>query len=181
LVGSIADLLRRGGYIIYARHGQASVGLDHPDLDFQNCLTQRNLSDLGRREAVYYGQILRYLRIPTSYPIVASPFCRAIETAQQAFGNTSVQVDPFWYHGYRLSSYLPPQEQSRILEALQARLEIIPPQGSNSVIISHSFPPGIALGQIPNMGTVVIRPRGQGQGYEIIARLSLTDMANFMT
>ncbi|CAM5352475.1 Histidine phosphatase family protein OS=Lysinibacillus sphaericus OX=1421 GN=LS41612_14975 PE=4 SV=1 [Lysinibacillus sphaericus] len=55
----ILDLLRAGGLILYVRHGEATVGEDQPYVNFQNCYTQRNLSDYGRREAVYYGQMLR--------------------------------------------------------------------------------------------------------------------------
>jgi hypothetical protein len=34
----------------------------------------------GRRQAAYYGEILRLLNMPISYPVISSPFCRAIET-----------------------------------------------------------------------------------------------------
>jgi len=175
---SLLDLLRTGGYILYARHGEATVGEDQPYLNFLYCFTQRNLSEMGRRQAIYYGQILRNLQIPINYPVLTSPFCRTIETAQLAFGSASVQVDPFWFEIYRLSGNLSDAEQQRILDTLQSRLEIILPQGSNKVIIAHSFPEGIGLGQIPDMGTVVVKPRGQGNGYEVAARLSLADLLN---
>ncbi|MBI6875642.1 histidine phosphatase family protein [Clostridium aciditolerans] len=174
---SLLDLLRKGGYILYARHGEATVGIDQPNLNFWNCFTQRNLSELGRRQAVYYGQILRNLRIPISYPIIASPFCRTIETAQLAFGSANVQIDPFLFEIYRLDENLSSAEQKRILDSLDSRLEIKPPQGSNKIIIAHSFPKGISLGQIPNMGTVIVKPLGEGHGYEIIDKLSLSDLA----
>lgn len=176
--GSLSDLLRAGGYILYVRHGEATVGEDQPYLNFVYCFTQRNLSETGRRQAIYYGQILRYLRIPINYPILTSPFCRTIETAQLAFGSAGVQLDPFWFEIYRLSGNISGAEQRRILDNLQSRLEMIPPQGSNKVIIAHSFPNGIGLGQIPNMGTVVVRPLGQGNGYEIVGKLSLVDLIN---
>ncbi|AOY74638.1 histidine phosphatase family protein [Clostridium formicaceticum] len=175
---SLLDLLREGGHVLYARHGEATVGIDQPYLNFWYCFTQRNLSDRGRRQAVYYGEILRSLQIPISYPVIASPFCRTIETAQLAFGWPSVQVDPFWFETYRLSGNLSNAEQKRILDTLKAKLEIKPPQGSSKVIIAHSFPEGIGLGPIPNMGTVIVKPRGQGNGYEIISKLSLLDLAN---
>ncbi|WML32717.1 histidine phosphatase family protein [Clostridium sp. OS1-26] len=174
---SLLDLLKKGGYILYARHGEATVGVDQPNLNFWNCFTQRNLSELGRRQAVYYGQILRNLQIPISYPIIASPFCRTIETAQLAFGSANVQIDPFWFEIYRLDENLSSAEQKRILDSLNSKLEIKPPQGSNKIIIAHSFPKGIGLGQIPNMGTVIVKPLGQGHGYEIIDKLSLSDLA----
>lgn len=175
---SLLNLLRSGGYILYAKHGEATVGEDLPNLNYYYCNTQRNLSEVGRRQAIYYGQLFRMWGIPVSYPILTSPFCRAIETEQLAFGKTNIQVDPFLFQIYRLSGNLPSAEQKRILDYLQSQLEIIPPQGSNRVIISHSFPQGIGLGQIPDMGTVIIKPLGAGKGYEIIARLSLEDLAN---
>jgi hypothetical protein len=178
LNGSLFDLLKGGGYILYAKHGEATVGEDQPNLNFLYCFTQRNLSDTGRRQAIYYGQVLRYLQIPISYPIQSSPFCRAIETAQLAFGNAGIQIDPFWFEVYKLSGNLSSAEQTGILDILEQKLEIKPPPGGNRVIIDHSFPEGIGLGQIPDMGTVIIRPLGQGNGYEIVSKLSLADLAN---
>ncbi len=52
----------------------------------------------------------------------------------------------------------------------------MPPMGCNQIIIAHSFPEGIGLGQIQDMGTVIIRPRGYNNGYDIIANLSLMEM-----
>lgn len=173
--GSLLELLQSGGYILYVRHGEATVGEDRPDLDFRNCYTQRNLSQLGRRQAIYYGELVRTLQIPVGYPVIASPFCRAVESAQVAFGWANVQIDPFWVDTYNLSRNITPSEQERILSALQSKLEIIPAQGTNQVIIAHSFPSGIGLGQIPDMGTVVIRPLGRENGYQVVATLSLDD------
>lgn len=175
---SLLNSLRGGGYILYARHGDATEGIDQPNFDFQDCDTQRNLSDMGRRQAVYYGEILRSLQVPISYPVIASPFCRTIETAQLAFGWQNVQVDPLWFETYRLSGNLSNTEQKRVLDTLEARLEIQLPQESNKVIIAHSFPEGIGLGSISNMGTVIVKPRGRGNGYEIIGKLPLFDLAN---
>jgi len=175
---SLLNSLRGGGYILYARHGEATVGIDQPKFNFSNCVTQRNLSDMGRKQAVYYGNFLYCLQVPISYPVIASPFCRTIETAQLAFGWQNLQVDPFWFEIYRLSGNLFNAEQKMILDTLETRLEILPPQGSNKIIIAHSFPEGIGLGPISNMGTVIVKPKGQGKGYEIVSKLSLLDLAN---
>ena len=171
-------MLRAGGYILYAKHGEATVGEDQPYLNFQYCFTQRNLSEMGKRQAIAYGQVLRNLQIPVNYPIRTSPFCRVVETAQLSFGNAGILVDPFWFEIYRLSGNLTSGEQKRILDSLPSRLEMKPPSGSNSVIVAHGFPNGIGLGQIPDMGTVVLRPLGEGNGYEVIARLTLEDFIN---
>ncbi|KQB76795.1 phosphoglycerate mutase, partial [Clostridium butyricum] len=116
---SLLDLLRRGGYILYVRHGEATVGEDQPNLNFLYCFTQRNLSETGRRQAIYYGQIIRNSQIHINYPVLTSPLCRTIETAQLAFGTVNVQIDPFWFQVYRLSGNLFAAEQRRILDSLQ--------------------------------------------------------------
>lgn len=54
-----------------------------------------NLSQLGRRQEIYYGEIIRTLQIPVGYPVIASPFCRAVESSQLAFDWANVQIDPF--------------------------------------------------------------------------------------
>ncbi|MFC0560197.1 histidine phosphatase family protein [Halalkalibacter alkalisediminis] len=173
---SLLDLLQGGGYILYARHAQANVGVDQPNLSYDHCLCQRNLSQYGRNQAVAYGQTIRRLRIPVMYPVMSSPFCRVSETAALAFGADYVQVDPFWVNIYNLSRNVSAAEQANILYNLHSVLETQPAPGSNKVIIAHSFPPWIGLGSIPDMGTVVVRPRGQGNGYEVVAYLSLEDL-----
>lgn len=167
----VFDLLRKGGYILYARHGEATVGNDQLNLHYNYCFTQRNLSAYGRIQAITFGQALRRLGIPIQYPVLSSPFCRTRETAELAFGRENVQVDSFWVKVYELSRDLSSEEQRRIIDSLNSAMEWQPPPGYNRVIIAHSFPGNIGLGQIPNMGTVVLKPLGEGNGYEIIARL----------
>lgn len=175
---SLMDILRRGGNILYVRHGDATVGEDLPNLNFQYCCTQRNLSEMGKRQAICYGQMLRNAGIPICYPIQVSPYCRTIESAQLAFGYNGIQVDPFWYNISKLNDRISDAEQQKILDTLRSKLEIIPPRGCNQVIIAHNFPEGIGLGQMTDMGTVIVKPGGQNNGYDILANLSLMEMLN---
>ena len=173
---SLLHSLRKGGYILYARHGEATVGSDLPNLDFQDCSTQRNLSEYGRQQAIYYGKMLRYWQIPILPFVSTSPFCRTIETAQLAFESAHVQVNPFWYEIYRLSENNVTSSKSQmILNHFQSILEIPPLEGQNKVIVAHSFPKGVGLGEIPYMGTVVVKPKGVGNGYEVVQQLDLED------
>jgi broad specificity phosphatase PhoE len=173
----LLERLRGGGYILYVRHG-ATFGRDMPNMNFHDCLTQRNLSEKGRSEAIRYGEILRSLRIPVASPVTASPFCRTIETARLAFGQTDIETDPYWFDVYRLSGDLSPHERDLILNELPAKLETVPPAGKNSFIIAHGFPEGEGLGDIPEMGTVIVKPLGEGNGYEIISKLTLDELAD---
>lgn len=153
---SLLNSLRKGGFILYAKHGEATVGEDLPYLNFQNCLTQRNLSEKGRRQATYYGEILRYLQIPIQSFVSASPFCRTIETAQLAFGSGNIQDNPFWFEIYKLSGNVPSSDRQGTLNDFKTVLETIPVEGKNKVIVAHSFPEGVGLGEITNMGTGMV-------------------------
>lgn len=168
---SLLQSLRQGGYILYVRHGEATVGEDQQNLVFSDCSTQRNLSEQGKRDAVRYGEALRNLKVPTQTPVLASPFCRTRETAELAFGVNNVQIEPFWVRIYNLSGNVTPSERNSTLAALTSLLETVPSSGKNTVIISHSFPDGVGLGEIPYLGTVVIKPRGQGKGYEVVEKI----------
>ena len=162
--------LRQGGYILYIRHGD-TVGEDLPNLDLSDCSTQRNLSEAARREAVKLGMTLRGLQIPIDTPVLASPFCRAKDTAALAFGESNVRTDPVGLDIYRLNGHLSANEQHAALNAVTAALETKPSAGSNTVIVAHSFPARVALGEIPPLGTVVLKPGGRGNGYEILYRI----------
>lgn len=59
---------------------------------------------------------------------------------------------------------------------MQSVLEKLPPKGKNTVIIAHALPNGISFGAIYDMGTVIIKPLGDGNGYEIIEKLQLKDI-----
>lgn len=165
---------------IVVRHGEATVGNDKPQVIFSDCSTQRNLSQAGRMQAVTYGEVLRKLLIPVQFPVTASPFCRTKETAELAFGEENVQVDHFWLNIYHLNGDLTTAEQESVLMSLSSVLEIKPPTGKNKVIIGHSFPRGVGLGEIPYMGTVLVRPRGQGNGYEVIDQISLAAFMSYL-
>ncbi|OKP81865.1 histidine phosphatase family protein [Paenibacillus sp. P3E] len=167
--------LRQGGYILFVRHGEATTGQDQPNLDLRDCTTQRNLSNEARRQAVLLGKAIRRLHIPVQTPIVASPFCRTRETAALAFGADNVQTDPFWVNIYNLSGNVTSDEQESTLTALRSVLEKTPAEGTNQVIIAHSFPRGLGLGEIPYLGTVVLKPKGEGHGYDIVSRISLSE------
>lgn len=174
----LLTLLQNGGYILYFRHGEATVGEDDKNLNFEQCSTQRNLSKIGRRQAIYVGEMLRYLHIPICNPVIVSPFCRTVESARLAFALLELQVDPIGYGIYRLGKNVSTEEMKNILAALNNKLEIPPPAGCNQVIVAHSFPKGLGLGEIPNMGMVIIKPLGPGKGYEILDRISIEDFTH---
>lgn len=86
--------LRDGDVLLY-RHALAPGGGDPPGFKLGDCSTQRNLSEVGRDQAVRLGRVLRQrlggLRVAAVW---ASPWCRTMETARLAFPGLAVQEQP---------------------------------------------------------------------------------------
>lgn len=178
---SLLTALRQGGYVIYVRHGEANIGEDQPGLRPEDCATQRNLSAVGRGQARQFGDALRARGVPVTTPVLASPLCRTRETAALAFGPARVQAVPALLGLARLGApggAVAPAEREAALRALDALLEEPPPAGANRVIVAHSFPPGVGFGPLPELGAVIVHPRGPGQGYDLVARVPLDAWAS---
>src|SRR5205809_7339041 len=73
--------LRKGGYVLFIRHPQTNPDqADTDPLHLDNVKAQRQLTDVGRREAQAMGKALRALKIPVG-KVIASKFYRAQEAA----------------------------------------------------------------------------------------------------
>src|SRR6266850_170464 len=78
--------LRKGGYVLYFRHAATDFSQNDERMkSYEDCADQRNLIDRGRSDARAIGAAIRELRIPVER-VLASPFCRTVETAQLLFG-----------------------------------------------------------------------------------------------
>ena len=81
-------LLEQGGQVVLMRHALTTPGAgDPPDMRLQDCSTQRNLSDEGRRHARAVGAALREHKVPVDR-VLTSPWCRCIETGRLVFGDS---------------------------------------------------------------------------------------------
>ena len=57
--------LRQGGYVLFLRHASTDFSQDDSRMtSFEDCATQRNLTDKGRAEARALGEHIRRLKIP---------------------------------------------------------------------------------------------------------------------
>jgi hypothetical protein len=163
----LADL-RQGGYVLFLRHASTDFSQDDSRMtSFEDCATQRNLTDQGRAEARALGEHLRRLKIPIG-EVLASPFCRTMETARLAFGKARATNE---VRGGPLSADDPKRYQP-----LRKLLATRPLAGSNTVLSSHgnpfravAGPPYLAEGEI-----AVVRPEG-GERFSVVARIRLTD------
>src|SRR5688572_16752586 len=82
----IVERLREGGYVLYMRHASTDFSQDDARMTgYEDCASQRNLTEEGREEARRIGTHVKRLGIPIG-EVLASPYCRTMETARLAFG-----------------------------------------------------------------------------------------------
>jgi phosphohistidine phosphatase SixA len=154
--------LRRGGFVIFLRHAKTDWSQkDVEPFDFNDCSSQRNLSEEGRAQAAMIGEAYRALRIPIA-EVQTSPFCRCVDTAALAFGAYELNQD---------LAHIPYTEDKagkKRIEYLRSRtrelLGTVPPPGMNVVLVGHSpnLIPIIDIRSLPEGNTVVFKPDGKG-------------------
>lgn len=115
-LSSVLGELRKGGLVIYLRHGSTDqTGSSEEAADLMKCETQRNLSAEGRMQATEIGKAMQALRIPVG-TVTTSPFCRTKDTAELAFGRFTVSNDLYFAIGTEAA------ETKRITESLRRML-----------------------------------------------------------
>lgn len=158
--------LREGGYVLYLRHTSTDFSQNDSRMtSFADCASQRNLTDRGRDEARAIGEHVKRLKIPVG-EVLASPFCRTMETARLAFGKAMATSD---VRGGPARTDDPER-----YEKLRALLATRPAPGTNTVISSHgnpfhavAGPPYLAEGEI-----AVVEP-GASAGFSVVTRIRL--------
>ncbi len=98
------DLLKQlteGGKLIFIRHAYAPGSGDPDNFNLNDCSTQRNLSDRGRKQAEHIGIIFRENKIEID-EVYSSEWCRCKETAEIAFTNFTTKnfLNSFYSSNY---------------------------------------------------------------------------------
>jgi hypothetical protein len=152
----VVQRLREGGYVLYMRHAATDMSRNDTGMkSYEDCANQRNLTDRGREDARAIGSHIERLRIPIGR-VLASPFCRTMETARLVFGRAEASSEA----------------RSNLKELLSSPVG----RGENLAISSHgnpfyavAGPPYLAEGEI-----AVVRPEG-GLRFTVVARIRPED------
>jgi phosphohistidine phosphatase SixA len=161
-------LLQRGGQVVLMRHALTTPGAGDPaDMRLEDCSTQRNLSDEGRRHARAVGAALREHKVPVDR-VLTSPWCRCIETARLVFGasgEVSRALDNlFGRH----------DNEARQVSALRALASDWRGKG-NLFLVSHGSTILAATGISPDTSEMVIVTPSEGGSFAIAGRLVAHD------
>jgi phosphohistidine phosphatase SixA len=171
-LSSVLGELRKGGFVIYFRHGLTDqMGSSDQAADLMKCETQRNLSAEGREQATQIGKAFQALRIPVG-TVTTSAFCRTKDMATLAFGRFAVSDDLYFSIGANAG------DTKRFTESLRQMLSTRPAKATNAVIVAHSANLREAAGIWPKPEGVayVFRPLPAGK-FEAIARVLPEDWA----
>jgi phosphohistidine phosphatase SixA len=155
---ALVEELRGGGYVLFLRHTATDQAeRDVAGAPIHDCERQRNLNEAGREQAREIGEAIRALELPIG-PIVASEYCRTLETARLAFDR--VVPDP-------LLSGLPGPDEDEYDEYVAALRELLgdpPPAGSNRIVVGHIKNLKAAANvEVDEGGTAVFEPLGDGE------------------
>ena len=173
--------LKSGGYVLYMRHATTYTSKPDavPKVDLNDCATQRNLNDDGRKLATAIGRRIRTAGIPVA-EVIHSPFCRTRETAQLVFAGAGVKLreEPLLAYPSNMTA----EEKKPVLEMTRQLLSKPVPAGSNRVLVGHAQ--NVAeLSNIfvkPEAAIVIIRPQGSGR-FDYVASIlptAWTDLLN---
>jgi broad specificity phosphatase PhoE len=157
-------LLQGGGQVVLLRHAATTAGVgDPPGFALDDCSTQRNLSEQGRRDAQRLGKVLRQRRVPVAR-VLSSPWCRCLDTARLVFGRKA-QVEPAL--GNLFGRPERTTEQVAELRRLVRRAE-----GGNLFMVTHGSTTSALTGVSPAQGEmVVLRPLAGGD-FQVAGRLA---------
>ena len=154
--------------MLYFRHASTDFSQNDAKMtSYEDCSNQRNLTDKGRAEAREIGAQVKRLRIPIG-EVLASPFCRTMQTARLAFGKAQPMNEV-------RGGPSRPDDPARY-DPLRKILSTPPAGRTNTVVASHgnpfhavAGPPYLAEGEM-----AMVQPRAEA-GFTVVSRIRLED------
>lgn len=172
----LVNALRSGGHVIFIRHAQTEkdyADQADPNLDVNDCSTQRTLSETGWQDARLIGAAFERLNIPVG-KVYSSQYCRAWQTADLAFGQ---------YEKIPGLNFAPAEEYTdaqiaQMKAAIEPLLSEMPNPGTNTVVVGHDdvFESATGIYPEPQGIAFIIKPNGRGR-FEILANLTPDEWA----
>jgi phosphohistidine phosphatase SixA len=147
--------LRAGGHVALMRHAMAPGVGDPEGFRLDDCATQRNLSEPGRRQARDTGELFRRQGV-TRVDLYSSQWCRCLDTAR-LLGLGEVRAYP------ALNSFFDNLDNQRVSAEQTARVKslIFGHAGDRTLLlVTHQVNMTALTGIYPQPGEIlVLRPR----------------------
>jgi phosphohistidine phosphatase SixA len=165
---AVARRLHDGGAVLLIRHALAPGIGDPEGFRLDDCATQRNLSDEGRRQARAIGDWLRAQGIGRAR-VYSSQWCRCLETA------ALLDLGPVAELPALNSFFEHPAERDGRLAELQRFLAVQPSDGGLLVLVTHQVTISAVSDTFADAGTGVLMALGKGGRLERIGTLAFGD------
>ncbi len=149
-LASAADswsVLKEPGTIALIRHADAPGVGDPKGWRLDDCATQRNLSERGRRQARALGEGFRANAVAAE-KVIASQWCRAVETA------TLMQLGPVEQHPAFNNAYVLSERRAELTRAAREVLSGWSGRGL-LVVVTHGDNIQLLAGVMPAQGEIV--------------------------
>ena len=146
---NLLNQLEDGEKLIFIRHAYAPGNGDPNNFNLNDCSTQRNLSEEGRKQAQYIGEFFERNRIKID-KVLSSEWCRCKETAKIAFKNFSTN--------YFLNSFFSPKFAKNKNNQIDALNDYVRKFKSNKnlVLVTHYVLISEVLNYGPSSGEIVV-------------------------
>ena len=141
--------LEDGEKLIFIRHAYAPGSGDPKNFNLNDCSTQRNLSEEGKKQAKKIGEFFKNNKFKVE-KVFSSEWCRCKETAKIAFKNYSTKN---FLNSFYSSKYA--KNKTRQIEELNdyVRLSKI---SKNLVFVTHYVLISEILNYAPSSGEIVV-------------------------
>ena len=145
----LLNQLEDGGKLIFIRHAYAPGGGDPQNFNLNDCSTQRNLNNEGRKQAQYIGEFFKKNEIKID-KVLSSEWCRCKETARIAFKNFSTNnfLNSFYSSKYAKNK----DKQIKMLNNYVKKFK----SDKNLILVTHYVLISEVLNYAPSSGEIVV-------------------------
>ena len=146
---NLLNQLDDGGKLIFIRHAYAPGGGDPQNFNLNDCSTQRNLNNEGRKQAQYIGEFFKKNEIKID-KVLSSEWCRCKETARIAFKNFSTNnfLNSFYSSKYAKNK----DKQIKMLNNYVKKFK----SDKNLILVTHYVLISEVLNYAPSSGEIVV-------------------------
>ena len=146
---NLIDQLQEGEKLIFIRHAYAPGNGDPGNFNLNDCSTQRNLNEDGRKQAKKIGEFFRNNKIKID-KVLSSEWCRCKETADIAFKDftTNSFLNSFYSSKYEKNK----DKQVKALNDYIKKFE----SNKNLILVTHYVMISEVLNYSPSSGEIVV-------------------------
>ena len=159
---NLINQLKDGEKLIFIRHAYAPGNGDPSNFNLNDCSTQRNLSDEGRKQAQYIGEFFREHKIEID-KVLSSEWCRCKETAAIAFKDFSSKsfLNSFYSSKYVKNKDKQVKELNDYIEKFENK--------KNLILVTHYVLISEVLDYAPSSGEIVVSDKN----FDIIGSIKI--------